>query len=153
MGEVMRKKKSPEAVEADGQKTLKLNYPQTFKVGFAFAIIMLFWTAYDFVVPLLLEHAYGLSNAMRGFIMGLDNLLSLFMLPLFGKISDKANGKLVKKWGRRTPFIVIGTIASVVLMVFVPIATMKQQEKGMAKKAEIEALRNDDAFIDRKSVV
>ncbi len=143
----MRKKKSPEAVEADGQKTLKLDYPQTFKVGFAFAIIMLFWTAYDFVVPLLLEHAYGLSNAMRGFIMGLDNLLSLFMLPLFGKISDKANGKLVKKWGRRTPFIVIGTIASVVLMVFVPIATMKQQEKGMAKKAEIEALRNDDAFM------
>ncbi|MDY2683580.1 MAG: MFS transporter, partial [Eubacteriales bacterium] len=116
----MRKKKSPEAVEADGQKTLKLDYPQTFKVGFAFAIIMLFWSAYDFVVPLLLEHAYGLSNAMRGFIMGLDNLLSLFMLPLFGKISDKANGKLVKKWGRRTPFIVIGTIASVVLMVFVP---------------------------------
>lgn len=147
MGEVMRKKKSPEAVESDGQKTLKLDYPQTFKVGFAFAIIMLFWTAYDFVVPLLLEHAYGLSNAMRGFIMGLDNLLSLFMLPLFGKISDKANGKLVKKWGRRTPFIVIGTIASVVLMVFVPIATMKQQEKGMAKKAEIEALRNDDAFM------
>ena len=146
MGEVMRKKKSPEAVEADGQKTLKLDYPQTFKVGFAFAIIMLFWTAYDFVVPLLLEHAYGLSNAMRGFIMGLDNLLSLFMLPLFGKISDKANGKLVKKWGRRTPFIVIGTIASVVLMVFVPIATMKQQ-KGMAKKAEIEELRNDDAFM------
>lgn len=143
----MRKKKSPEAVEADGQKTLKLDYPQTFKVGFAFAIIMLFWTAYDFVVPLLLEHAYGLSNAMRGFIMGLDNLLSLFMLPLFGKISDKANGKLVKKWGRRTPFIVIGTIASVVLMVFVPIATMKQQEKGMTKKAEIEALRNDDAFM------
>ena len=143
----MRKKKSPEAVEADGQKTLKLDYPQTFKVGFAFAIIMLFWTAYDFVVPLLLEHAYGLSNAMRGFIMGLDNLLSLFMLPLFDKISDKANGKLVKKWGRRTPFIVIGTIASVVLMVFVPIATMKQQEKGMAKKAEIEALRNDDAFM------
>lgn len=148
MGEVMRKKKSPEAVEADGQKTLKLDYPQTFKVGFAFAIIMLFWTAYDFVVPLLLEHAYGLSNAMRGFIMGLDNLLSLFMLPLFGKISDKANGKLVKKWGRRTPFIVIGTIASVVLMVFVPIATMKQQEKGMAKKAEIEAQRNDDDFMN-----
>lgn len=144
----MRKKKSPEAVEADGQKTLKLDYPQTFKVGFAFAIIMLFWTAYDFVVPLLLEHAYGLSNAMRGFIMGLDNLLSLFMLPLFGKISDKANGKLVKKWGRRTPFIVIGTIASVVLMVFVPIATMKQQEKGMAKKAEIEAQRNDDDFMN-----
>ena len=146
----MRKKKSVENTGSTGEKTLKLDYPQTFKVGFAFAIIMLFWTAYDFVVPLLLEHAYGLSNAMRGLIMGLDNLLSLFMLPLFGKISDKATGKLVRKWGRRTPFIVIGTIASVLLMVFVPVATMKQQEKGMAKKAEIEAQLNNDAFMNDK---
>ena len=146
----MRKKKSVENTGSTGEKTLKLDYPQTFKVGFAFAIIMLFWTAYDFVVPLLLEHAYGLSNAMRGLIMGLDNLLSLFMLPLFGKISDKATGKLVRKWGRRTPFIVIGTIAAVLLMVFVPVATMKQQEKGMAKKAEIEAQLNNDAFMSDK---
>lgn len=146
----MRKKKSVENTGSTGEKNLKLDYPQTFKVGFAFAIIMLFWTAYDFVVPLLLEHAYGLSNAMRGLIMGLDNLLSLFMLPLFGKISDKATGKLVRKWGRRTPFIVIGTIASVLLMVFVPVATMKQQEKGMAKKAEIEAQLNNDAFMNDK---
>lgn len=146
----MRKKKSVENTGSTGEKTLKLDYPQTFKVGFAFAIIMLFWTAYDFVVPLLLEHAYGLSNAMRGLIMGLDNLLSLFMLPLFGKISDKATGKLVRKWGRRTPFIVIGTIASVLLMVFVPVVTMKQQEKGMAKKAEIEAQLNNDAFMNDK---
>lgn len=146
----MRKKKSVENTGSTGEKTLKLDYPQTFKVGFAFAIIMLFWTAYDFVVPLLLEHAYGLSNAMRGLIMGLDNLLSLFMLPLFGKISDKATGKLVRKWGRRTPFIVIGTIASVLLMVFVPVATMKQQGKGMAKKAEIEAQLNNDDFMNDK---
>lgn len=146
----MRKKKSVENTGSTGEKNLKLDYPQTFKVGFAFAIIMLFWTAYDFVVPLLLEHAYGLSNAMRGLIMGLDNLLSLFMLPLFGKISDKATGKLVRKWGRRTPFIVIGTIASVLLMVFVPVATMKQQEKGMAKKAEIEAQLNNDDFMNDK---
>ena len=146
----MRKKKSVENTGSTGEKTLKLDYPQTFKVGFAFAIIMLFWTAYDFVVPLLLEHAYGLSNAMRGLIMGLDNLLSLFMLPLFGKISDKATGKLVRKWGRRTPFIVIGTIASVLLMVFVPVVTMKQQEKGMAKKAEIEAQLNNDDFMNDK---
>ena len=54
----MRKKKSVENTGSTGEKTLKLDYPQTFKVGFAFAIIMLFWTAYDFVVPLLLEHAH-----------------------------------------------------------------------------------------------
>ncbi len=132
------------------KKPLKLDYAQTFKVGFAFAIIMIFWTAYDFVVPLLLEHAYGLSNTVRGLIMGLDNLLSLFMLPLFGKISDNAKGKLVKKWGRRTPFIVIGTIASVILMVFVPVSTLGQQEKAMDIENRYLAQLADDEFMEAR---
>lgn len=144
----MRKKEKPAPVlDEKGRPPLKLDYPQTFKVGFAFAIIMLFWTAYDFVVPLLLEHAYGLPSWARGLIMGLDNLLSLFMLPLFGKLSDNAHGKLVKKWGRRTPFIVIGTVCAVVLMVFVPVATLKQQAKAQDLTASIEAKLNDDTFM------
>lgn len=144
----MRKKeKQAPVLDEKGRPPLKLDYPQTFKVGFAFAIIMLFWTAYDFVVPLLLEHAYGLPSWARGLIMGLDNLLSLFMLPLFGKISDNAKGKLVKKWGRRTPFIVIGTVCAVVLMVFVPVATLKQQAKAQDLTASIEAKLNDDTFM------
>lgn len=144
----MRKKEKPAPVlDEKGRPPLKLDYPQTFKVGFAFAIIMLFWTAYDFVVPLLLEHAYGLPSWARGIIMGLDNLLSLFMLPLFGKLSDNAKGKLVKKWGRRTPFIVIGTVCAVVLMVFVPVATLKQQAKAQDLTASIEAKLNDDTFM------
>lgn len=131
-------------------KPLRLDYKQTFKVGFAFAIIMIFWTAYDFVVPLLLEHAYGLSNAVRGLIMGLDNLLSLFMLPLFGKISDNAKGKLVRKWGRRTPFIVFGTLASVILMVFVPVSTLGQQQKAINIENGIRAQLNDDTFMSER---
>lgn len=144
----MRKKEKPAPVlDEKGRPPLKLDYPQTFKVGFAFAIIMLFWTAYDFVVPLLLEHAYGLPSWARGIIMGLDNLLSLFMLPLFGKLSDNAHGKLVKKWGRRTPFIVIGTVCAVVLMVFVPVATLKQQAKAQELTTQIESQLNDDSFM------
>lgn len=144
----MRKKEKPAPVlDEKGRPPLKLDYPQTFKVGFAFAIIMLFWTAYDFVVPLLLEHAYGLPSWARGIIMGLDNLLSLFMLPLFGKLSDNAHGKLVKKWGRRTPFIVIGTVCAVVLMVFVPVATLKQQAKAQDLTTQIESQLNDDSFM------
>ena len=131
-------------------KPLKLDYKQTFKVGFAFAIVMIFWTAYDFVVPLLLEHAYGLSNTVRGLIMGLDNLLSLFMLPLFGRISDNAKGKLVKKWGRRTPFIVIGTLASVILMIFVPISTLNQQKKAMEIENGYLAQLADDEFMEAR---
>lgn len=144
----MRKKEKPAPVlDEKGRPPLKLDYPQTFKVGFAFAIIMLFWTAYDFVVPLLLEHAYGLPSWARGIIMGLDNLLSLFMLPLFGKLSDNAHGKLVKKWGRRTPFIVIVTVCAVVLMVFVPVATLKQQAKAQDLTTQIESQLNDDSFM------
>lgn len=136
--------------DAEPKKTLKLDYAQTFKVGFAFAIIIIFWTAYDFVVPLLLEHAYGLSNTIRGLIMGLDNLLSLFMLPLFGRISDRAHGKLVQKFGRRTPFIVIGTIASVVLMIFVPISTLNQQKTATNIENGYLAQLDEDAFMEER---
>lgn len=134
----------------DKQSTLKLDYPQTFKVGFAFAIVMVFWTAYDFVVPLLLEHAYGLSNSMRGLIMGLDNLLSLFMLPLFGKLSDKSHGKLVQKFGRRTPFILIGTLVTVALMVFVPLSAKSQMVRAEDLRASYEAQLNDDNFMNAR---
>ncbi len=124
----------------EGKKGLKLDYKKTFKVGLAFAGITMFWTAYDFVVPLLLENAYGLPNFLRGLIMGLDNLLSLFMLPIFGRLSDNAHGKLVKKMGRRTPFIVIGTLCAVALMVFVPVATLQQQKAAdfRAESLEVE---------------
>lgn len=142
-----KKEKAAPILDEKGRPPLKLNYPQTFKVGFAFAIIMLFWTAYDFVVPLLLEQAYGLPSWARGIIMGLDNLLALFMLPLFGKLSDNAHGKLAKKFGRRTPFIVIGTLCAVVLMVFVPVATLKQQAKAEQYTASIEAQLTDDSFM------
>ena len=149
MEETMKKKETPAPVlDEKGRPPLKLNYPQTFKVGFAFAIIMLFWTAYDFVVPLLLEQAYGLPSWARGIIMGLDNLLSLFMLPLFGKLSDNAKGKLVKKWGRRTPFIVIGTVCAVVLMVFVPVVTLRQAEKADKLTTSIEAKLDSNEFME-----
>lgn len=146
----MRKKTAEPApvLDEQGRKPLKLDYGQTFKVGFAFAIIMLFWTAYDFVVPLLLEHAYGLPNSLRGLIMGLDNLLSLFMLPLFGKLSDNAHGKLAKKFGRRTPFIVIGTLASVVLMVFVPVATLNQQKNANKFTENLRASMSEVVSVD-----
>ncbi|MFA6867179.1 MAG: MFS transporter [Clostridia bacterium] len=119
------------------EKKLKLDYGKTAKIGVAFAIIILFWAAYDFVVPLLLENAYGLSNSVRGLIMGLDNLLSLFLLPLFGKISDKSKSKLTNKWGRRTPFIIIGTILAAITMIFVPIVAKTQQVESMNTRNEI----------------
>lgn len=110
---------------------------------------MVFWTMYDYVVPLLLENTFGLSNSMRGLIMGLDNLLSLFMLPLFGKISDKA----VTKYGKRTPFIFLGTLAAVVLMVFVPVSSLTQLNKATSLRDEIiHTERVDYVYTDSKNV-
>ncbi|MBO5776065.1 MAG: MFS transporter [Clostridia bacterium] len=112
---------------------MKLNYWRTLKVGLAFAVIQVFWTAYDYVVPLLLENTFGLSNSLRGLIMGADNLLSLFLLPIFGKISDKTS----TRWGRRTPFIVLGTIASVVIMIFVPLTSNAQLKASLNLRDQI----------------
>lgn len=112
---------------------MKLNYKNTIKVGFAFAIIMLFWAAYDFVIPLLLDNIYGLPDDIRGIVMGLDNLLSLFLLPLFGKISDNTN----TKYGKRTPFIIVGTILSVILMIFVPLSSNMQAKEAQTMRAEL----------------
>ncbi len=121
---------------------MKLNYKRTIKVGLAFAIIMLFWTAYDFVVPLLLERAFGLSNSLRGVVMGIDNVLSLFLLPIFGKWSDNINTKR----GKRTPFVFIGTILSVVIMIFVPITASSQLKDAKSLRNKIYAVETNADF-------
>ena len=92
---------------------MKLNYKRTILVGFAFFLISAFWQAYDSTVSLLLTNKFGMSQTWSGVIMALDNILALFMLPLFGTLSDKHNGKS----GRRTPFIRFGTIVAAVVLV------------------------------------
>ena len=92
---------------------MKLNYKRTILVGFAFFLISAFWQAYDSTVSLLLTNKFGMSQTWSGVIMALDNILALFMLPLFGTLSDKHNGKS----GRRTPFIRLGTIVAAVALV------------------------------------
>ena len=92
---------------------LKLNYKKTVYVGFAFFLILVFWQAYDTLIPKILTDKFGLSQTVSGAIMALDNVLSLFMLPIFGSLSDKCRSKL----GRRTPFILIGTIIAALLFV------------------------------------
>lgn len=88
---------------------MKLNYKRTILVGFAFFLISAFWQAYDAIVPLALTNHFGLPQTVSGIIMSVDNILAVFMLPIFGAISDK----VMTKFGRRTPFIVIGTLAAV----------------------------------------
>ena len=92
---------------------MKLDYKRTIFVGFAFFLICAFWQAYDNTIPLILTNKFGLSQTASGAVMALDNVLALFLLPLFGAISDRCHSKR----GKRTPFILIGTIAAAVIFV------------------------------------
>ncbi len=88
---------------------MKLNYKRTILVGFAFFLISAFWQAYDAIVPLALNYQYGLPHTVSGVVMSLDNILAVFMLPIFGALSDK----VMTRFGRRTPFVVIGATAAI----------------------------------------
>lgn len=93
---------------------MKLNYRRTFLVGLAFMAISAFWQMYDTVIPLMLRNIFGIKDTASGVIMALDNVLALFMLPIFGMLSDKA--------GRRIPFIVCGTFVAVASCMLIPVA-------------------------------
>lgn len=105
---------------------MKLNYKRTVLIGLAFMSILAFWQFYDQVVPYLLENTFGLSTFSANAIMSVDNILAIFMLPLFGAISDRTHTKL----GKRTPYILFGTIAAVILMVVVGVFTEKRSFLG-----------------------
>jgi len=96
---------------------MKLNYKRTLLVGLAFLSISAFWQMYDSIVPLLLKSTFHMDEALAGAIMAADNVLALFLLPLFGAFSDKVSTRI----GRRTPFILAGTAMAVILMNILPV--------------------------------
>ena len=113
---------------------MKLNYKRTVFVGFAFFLILVFWQTYDTIVPKILTDKFGLGQTASGAIMALDNILSLFLLPLFGTLSDKCKSKL----GKRTPFILIGTVIACACFIMMSVADNVQLKKLEAVTPEAE---------------
>ena len=89
---------------------MKLNYKRTILIGFAFMSILSFWQFYDNEIPKILTYHFGLGETFTGVIMSFDNILALFLLPMFGTLSDKADTRI----GKRMPFILVGTALSVI---------------------------------------
>lgn len=96
---------------------MKLDTKRTVLVGFAFLSICAFWQMYDNLVPLILTNTFHLNETISGAIMAADNVMALFLLPLFGGLSDKCTSRL----GRRRPFILFGTLAAICLMMLLPL--------------------------------
>lgn len=117
---------------------MKLNYKRTVLVGFAFFLICLFWQAYDTIIPKILTDHFGLPQAWSGIVMALDNILALFMLPLFGSLSDRCRAKM----GKRKPFVLAGTIVAVATFVLLTVAD----------GAQLAAIREVSAIDDAKAL-
>ena len=96
----------------------KLNYGRTFLIGLAFLSISSFWQVYDTIIPMMLKNTFGLGETITGVVMALDNVLAIFLLPVFGSLSDKVDTKL----GKRTPFIITGTVLAVIFLLLLPVA-------------------------------
>ncbi|MFA5283374.1 MAG: MFS transporter, partial [Bacilli bacterium] len=113
-------------VESVQKTPFKLNYKRTFIIGFAFFGILMLWQIYNNYCPtilteLLTKQMHAQETDVQwivGVIMAMDNVFAIFMLPLFGALSDKTH----TKFGKRMPYIVIGTILASIALILIPVA-------------------------------
>lgn len=97
---------------------MKLNYRRTVFIGMAFLSICAFWQMYDNIIPLILKNTFHLGETVTGAIMAADNVLALFLLPLFGSFSDRIDTPI----GKRMPFILTGTGCAFLFLLLLPVA-------------------------------
>ena len=123
---------------------MKLDYKKTILIGLAFFIITIFWQTYDNVIAKIMIDKFGLNQTASGVVMALDNVLALFMLPLFGALSDRSN----RKRGRRTPFIIVGTV--IAAFAFMGLSFMDNYQTKLVEQSDSDIIslyedyRNDD---------
>lgn len=125
---------------------MKLNTKNTIFVGFAFLLICMFWQVYDNIIAKILIDSFGLNQTWSGFVMALDNIFAIILLPVFGALSDKTKSK----HGRRTPYIFIGTILAAVLIVCVSLFDNMQKTK--IKEANIPAVETIEVIKEYESL-
>jgi len=122
---------------------MKLNTKKIIFVGLAFMIISMFWQVYDNVIAKMLINSFGLNQTWSGLVMALDNMLALFLLPLFGTLSDKTK----TKHGKRTPYIFFGVIVSAIFLVGVSVFD-NIQNNMLDDKAVEDVVKIDDSLFE-----
>lgn len=125
---------------------MKLNVKKTIFVGVAFLIISLFWQVYDNVIAKMLINSFGLNQFWSGAVMALDNVLALFLLPLFGAFSDKTK----TRYGKRTPYIFWGVIVSAIL--FIGVAVVDSMQLKLLDEEKIPAIVTEEREVDGAKV-
>lgn len=96
-------------------RTNAFSYGKILAIGSGFFALTLVWTVYNTYMPLLLGDFIE-SRAIRGGIMGLDNLMAVILIPVIGAWSDRLSSPL----GGRLPFIVIGMPLAAIFFILLP---------------------------------
>lgn len=127
---------------------MKLNYKRVVLVGMAFFLITAFWQAYDSIIPLILTNHFGLPHSISGTVMSVDNILAVFLLPIFGALSDKVN----TRFGKRTPFIFFGTIIAVISFIALSLIDNRQLAQVIAADIPNLAAGAEAEFIQKTTL-
>ena len=101
------------------KRSLKGYYLTTFLIGLGFFTMGLMDPLYDTYVPIFLGK-YISSNSLIGTIMTLDNVLAIFLIPIFSAFSDRIDTKI----GRRMPFIITLLPLAAVAFGLIPISAL-----------------------------
>jgi Na+/melibiose symporter-like transporter len=94
----------------------KVSYFKIFLLGFGFFGISILWSLYNSDIPIMLKSFYNLSYTASGWVMNIDNILAITLIPLVGFWSDHVWTRI----GRRMPFIISTLPVGAVLFALVP---------------------------------
>lgn len=101
-----------------GQRSAGSTRRITFYVALAVFAQESTWNFYDNRVPELLRDHVA-SAAVVGLLMGMDNLLGIFIQPYMGNRSDNTR----TSWGRRIPYLAVMMPLGAALFLLIPHAT------------------------------
>lgn len=88
-----------------------------------FGWISIFWNVYDQLIQSINTYSFALEPYESGWILAIDNIVGLFVLPLFGHFSDRCKSR----FGKRTPYIYVGTAISLIGLCLVGVFASKRQ--------------------------
>ncbi len=92
-------------------------YWKVYLLGLGFFGISVLWPLYNAYVPIFLKD-FALPSFVIGFIMTIDNLFAIFMLPYIGTLSDQTRTRI----GRRKPYILVGAPLGALFFALIPLS-------------------------------
>ncbi len=100
----------------------RFTWPRTFLLGSGFLGVSVIWALYNLYIPIFLKDTFQLSSTAIGFIMTIDNIFAIVLLPFLGALSDRTRTRL----GRRRPYILVGSILAAAFFILIPFSLAKE---------------------------